>query len=212
MKVKASKLETLGAWLGLWTPPRDVVVAPVPWRKVALAAAGVALLAAFTAAVIAPAIDDAKDESRAEQQRAEARLAAERRARIERMQQPRFGRASASAPRSEVLDTVSVAITDDARARFSKSTSQTQCEVVAGVDPGLRKVAYKCLAETSAIEGAGVQAGARGALGYPYRAIVDFQTGRFAFCRTNPVPSEKAITDPRKRIGLPRACLLDRPD
>jgi hypothetical protein len=29
-------LQVVGAWLGLWTPPRDAVVPPVPWRRLLL--------------------------------------------------------------------------------------------------------------------------------------------------------------------------------
>jgi hypothetical protein len=35
----------LGAWLGVWTPPREADVPPIPWRKVALGAAAVAVAA-----------------------------------------------------------------------------------------------------------------------------------------------------------------------
>lgn len=37
--VKASRWEIVGAWLQIWTPPRDVEIAPVP-RRAAAADAG----------------------------------------------------------------------------------------------------------------------------------------------------------------------------
>ena len=89
--MKASKLETVGAWLGLWTPPRDVTVPPVPWRKVALGAAGLAVVVAAFALLAAPAIDDAKDERAARDRAALDERAAARRARIDADQRPRSG-------------------------------------------------------------------------------------------------------------------------
>jgi hypothetical protein len=208
--VKASRLEILGAWLGIWTPPRDVIVPPVPWRKVAAGAALLALAALAFALFAAPEIDQAKDERSAREQRALDRRAAARRARIVAMQQPRFGRAPESAPRAAVVAHAETAIGRDARERFSRKSRTATCAPAPGVDATAAKVAYDCLSATTDIEGAGAQEGARGRLGYPYRAVVDFDTARYAFCRINPVPSEKAIPDPRKAIGLPRACLLNR--
>ena len=207
---KASKLETLGSWLGLWTPPRDVVVPPVPWRKVALGAAGLALLVAATAVFVAPAIDDAKDERSAREQRELDRRAAQRRERTIRLQSPRLGEAPATASRKSVLATLTEHIGRDARERFSPKAATATCTVFPGIDPRQRRVAYRCLSATTLIDGGGDQEGARGQLGYPYRAVVDFGTNRYAFCRVNPRPSEKAINDPRKIIQLPDECLLTR--
>jgi hypothetical protein len=209
-EIKASRLETLGAWLGLWTPPRDVVVPPVPWRKVAVGVALLAVAAAAVAVFVAPAIDDAKTERSAREQRELDARAAARRERIIAMQQPRSGRAAADASRAAVVAETATAIGRDARERFSPKAETATCEVAADVDAAARRVAYDCLSPTSEIVGAGAQEGARGQLGYPYRAIVDFETGRYTFCRINPVPGEKGIKDPGATIGLPRACLLNR--
>ena len=48
---RLSRWEVLGAWLRLWTPPREAVVPPVPWRKVAVG--GALVLAAAVVAVVA---------------------------------------------------------------------------------------------------------------------------------------------------------------
>src|SRR5688572_8473482 len=74
-KRKASLPETLGAWLRLWTPPRDVEVPPVPVRALLIGVAAVVVLAAGAAALVVPAIDDSKERREA----AEAREAAQRR-------------------------------------------------------------------------------------------------------------------------------------
>ncbi|CAA9538093.1 MAG: hypothetical protein AVDCRST_MAG85-4328 [uncultured Solirubrobacteraceae bacterium] len=223
---KATKLETLGAWLGLWTPPRGVAVAPIPWRKVVLVAAALAFVAVATALTIAPAIDDAKNEGNEQRQRELDQRAAARRARLAKMQEPRFGTIpvagereaggsarsadGAEGRRARALSAVGDAIGRDARERFSPKARQATCVVAPGVDADAANVAYNCFSATTAVEGAGDQDGARGSLGYPYRAVIDFSRRRYAFCRTNPQPSEKALADPRKVAGLPSECLLQR--
>ena len=209
-EIKATKLETLGAWLGLWTPPRGVVVPPVPWRRVGLLAVALTVIGAIGAVTVAPAIDDAKDEGNEQRQRELDQRAAERRARLAEMQKPRFGTLPRTEERALALTTIGKDIGEDARERFSPKAQRATCVVAPGVEDDAPKVAYNCFSATTAVEGAGDQEGARGSLGYPYRAIVDFQRRRYAFCRINPQPSEKALADPRKVVGLPPECLLQR--
>lgn len=208
-QIKASKIETLGAWLGLWTPPRDVVIPPVPWRKVALAAAGLAVLVGLTATFVAPAIDEAKDEGNAQRQRERDERAAARRARIERLQQPRT-RPLEATTRTEAIATVETAIGRDARARFDDRSRPATCEPSPGADTTKSRVAYDCFTATSTIRGAADQDGAQGELGYPYRAVVDFANDRYTFCRIFPLPGEQALADPRTAIKVPEACSLRR--
>ena len=54
--MRASRWEILGAWLRIWTPPRDVEVPPVP-RRLLAAVAGV--IAAAVPALRAAATDPA---------------------------------------------------------------------------------------------------------------------------------------------------------
>ena len=63
--------ETVGAWLHLWTPPREVEVPPVPKRKLAIGALIAAVVLGAAAAVAVPAIDSGKKEGAA-QRRAKA--------------------------------------------------------------------------------------------------------------------------------------------
>ena len=207
-EIKASRLETLGAWLGLWTPPRDVVVPPIPWRKVAIGAAGLAVVVAAFAAFGAPAIDDAKDEGAAQRQRELDERAAARRARIERLQQPRFGDIPDGASRASVITTIETEIGADARERFSPRSRTATCEPSPGVDAAAKRVAYDCLTVTSDIVGAADQEGAQGQLGYPYRAVIDDGAGRYAYCRIFPLPGEQALADPRTQIRVPDACSM----
>src|SRR5215217_526748 len=91
---RLSRLEVLGAWLRLWTPPRDAVVPPVPWRKVAVGA-GIVAAAAVAALVL---LLNASADRRATRERA-ARAAAQRHAAflagVDREQSSRRGRGPA---------------------------------------------------------------------------------------------------------------------
>jgi hypothetical protein len=45
-----------------------------------------------------------------------------------------------------------------------------------------------------------------GQLGYPFRAVLDFHRFRAVWCKTNPVPGERVVPDPRTVLELPEAC------
>ena len=198
-RTRATRLEILGAWLRLWTPPRDVEIPPVPWRKVALGAAVLALVAVFAALVIAPAIDESKDRSAAEERREEERRRAERRERVRAEQRAHTGRLT-------TLAGVEAAIGADAKERFDADGRPAECEPAPGADASAPRMAYDCFVTIREIEGAGEQEGARGALAIPYRAVLDEDTGRYAFCKVVQVAGEAAIADPRDVVPLPAAC------
>ena len=94
--VPLSRWEIVGAWLHIWTPPRDAQVPPIPWRKVAIAgailAAGVAAFVAFAV----PAIDTGKEEGAAKAARRQAAITAAERARL--IREGRVHRGSAELP------------------------------------------------------------------------------------------------------------------
>ena len=205
-KPRASRLETLGAWLHVWTPPRDVIVPPVPWRKVAIGAGVLLLLGVFTALVIAPAVDDAKDRSAAEERAAEDRRRAARRAHLRSEQRARLG----PLPRTEPLAAVEALIGRDARARFDTDGRPASCETAPGEDGGGPRVVYDCFATVREIRGAGDQDGATGALAIPYRAVLDLDGRRYAFCKINPHPGEAAIAAAEEVVELPPACRARR--
>src|SRR5688572_9993436 len=66
---KLSRWEVLGAWLRLWTPPRDVDVPPVPWRLVGI---GAAVLVVLGVLVVAVGIPEVRDHNRAADERERA--------------------------------------------------------------------------------------------------------------------------------------------
>jgi len=222
---RASRLETLGAWLQVWTPPRDVEVPPLTRRVVLCAVGGLALLA-LAVALAAPVIDRGKDRAAAEERvRASAHADAARRAtlREQRAQRagvpalrlgPRAPRRARLAARASLVAALERAISADARARaasgeIERRTGETRCRPAARAGAPLedlsdRSAAFDCLTVTATI--AASQRNAAGRLGYPFRGVVDFERARFAWCKTNPVPSEKFIPDPRRIVRLPAAC------
>jgi hypothetical protein len=208
---KLSRVEIVGAWLGLWEPPRDARVPPVPWRTLALALLALAAVGGAAAAVIAPRVDDAKDRSSARERAALAERAAARRARTIREQRPRRGAAAGADSRGEVLTAVEAAIGADARKRFNPRARAAICDPVIGADLAADRVGYECTSAIRDIVGAGEQEGAIGTLAIPFRAVVDHRARTYVFCKVNPPPSEQVIPDPRTIVRLPRACRAPRP-
>ena len=199
---QVSRIEVLGAWLGIWTPPRDAEVPPIPWRKVGLVALAALVVAGGAIALIAPRIDDAKEERAAREQRALEERTALRRAIIRAEQTPRTG--SATGDRGQVMQVVAAAVGRDARERFSPNARAATCEPVPGVDATAARVAFACHAPIREIVAGGGRA--VGSLAIPFRAVVDFDRGRYAFCKVNPPPGEQIIPDPRSIVELPTAC------
>jgi len=205
-----SRAEVLGAWLGVWTPPRDAVVPPVPWSRVAAGVALVALAAGLFTAFAAPAIDASKDERAAAEAEGRAERRAARRARQRAEQRPRRGRLTGDGSRAEALLQVEAAIGRDARRRFDPKARPATCEVTPGTGGAAERAAYDCLSAYRDVEGAGLQEGARGALGIPYRAILDLAAQTYVFCKVNPIPGEQVVPDPRQVVELPKACAIRR--
>ena len=105
------------------------------------------------------------------------------------------------------MDEVAAAIEGDARARGRRGElngriRRVVCEAFprtlngAGAERDLsrRRGRYSCLAVTAVFTG--------GAIGHPYRALVNFETGRYAYCKSSgkPEPSREQLAT------TPRAC------
>jgi hypothetical protein len=186
--------------------------------KLAVVAAGVAAVVAAIA--LAPAIQRSKEE-RARQEAAE-------RARVERQileetrreQRPRFARGAAAggdlAARRRLLASAEASMRADANARsaageFDGPIMRVECEgypaSAAGTppdaDPSKRSGRYACIAVTSEIPATSGNRG--GLLGHPYRARIDFRSGRYAFCKVRGRPGELAVRI-RTPVPVPRVC------
>jgi hypothetical protein len=226
-RVELSRVEVVGAWLRLWTPPRDAMVPPVPWRKLAIGGAVLAVLIGGALAFAIPRIDKSKEKTAAHERAGAAKQDAAERRRIIHDQRATLGSApkpsghlSAAAElraRADLLRTVQSRITRDARHRATTGEIQgralrTQCVPAPssitrrGADQVLSRTsdAYDCLAVTSEIKPTATNKG--GELGYPFHAVINFRRFTFAWCKTNPQPGERAVPDPRRLPLLPSVC------
>jgi hypothetical protein len=194
------------------------------WRRLPPAGkVGVALLpvvAIGLALALAPGIDRGKEErASAEAERLE-QVRAERLERQRREQQPRFASgepaAASLAARRRLVAEMGVTVRADARARVQAGTlsgpiRRVQCEPFprtedrrgAHQDPSRRVGRYACLAVTAEF-GPSAEQGA-GAIGHPYRAQIDFETGRYAFCKVAGRPGEGSIGR-APFVPVPPAC------
>jgi hypothetical protein len=199
------------------------------WRKMgrrSRIAVVLALLCALAGAVaLAPGIRESKRKRLASERRERAEQRAELIRRLEAEQRPRSGRSSSVAPpgadaaeqlaaRGRTLDELMNAILRDARRRVrvgelpSPPILTVECEpfprtvTIVGADKDLsrRRGRYSCLAVTSKLRRSESNPGL--VTGHPYRALVDFGSGRYAYCKTSrePGPSEHPL------VTTPRAC------
>ncbi|HEY7077697.1 MAG TPA: hypothetical protein VH418_20110 [Solirubrobacteraceae bacterium] len=207
---RASVPEIVGAWLHIWTPPRDVDVPPVPWRKLAIATAIGAVVCAGAAAAIVPAIDRGKERRSAQERAHDAAVAAAERRRIVHEQLPRHASAPALRPsRTALLARLERDISRDAAARVRAGELKgpigaTTCGPAADARPAPGQGVFDCFTVVDRI--APSAANGTGAIGYPFRAVVDWRRFAYSWCKTNPVPGERVVPDPRTVVVLPPAC------
>jgi hypothetical protein len=194
-------------------------------RIAAIAGAVIAVGAAVGLAIGIPAIVAAKRASSQADARAEARARAARLAQLRRQVRPVSGRGAAAhglsgaaavsaqtALRGDVVDAI---LADGLRrvhtGELEFTPRSVECErfptELGGADPatrpGARTVRYTCLAVTAKVKKASYTSA--GSIGYPYRALVDFPAGRFAFCRINGRPGEMLI-EHDVHVPVPAAC------
>jgi type II secretory pathway pseudopilin PulG len=184
-----------------------------PRGRVAAKLGGAIFVVAVTVAVIvlAPRIAESKRE-RAERERREAAAAqaAERR-RLIAEQRPHHGRGGARASRDDLLFDLERAILVDARARTAAGklhgppAKRVECKSLArGAEAEGPRVAYDCIAITSDLPS--IEGSPQGVLGHPFRAVVDYSTGGFTWCKVSGRPGEGSLTREGLDVTLPRAC------
>ena len=167
-------------------------------------------------------------ESKEEREQAERRERAERRAalirRLEAEQRPRFRRSASVAPagagaagrleaRALLMDELFATVLADARRRVRAGNlegpiDRIECEpfprTVEGVgadeDLSRPRGRFSCLAVTAEFERGEASLG--GLIGHRYRVLVDFETGRYAFCKI----SGQAGPTRDPLVTTPRAC------
>ena len=184
-----------------------------------LAAFLVALAIGIPALVAAKHRHDAAAERSAA--RAQAARLAELRAEVRRIDgrgaaaKGLTGAAALTARQALVADLVGAVGADAARraqaGEFAQTTKRVECSrypPATGVaDPAAVLTSptgrYACLAVTAEFAPGDTTIG--GALGYPYRALVHFGNGRFAFCKISGRPGEMSITRTIP-VPVPPAC------
>jgi hypothetical protein len=198
------------------------------WRRIGrggrIGALVVLVLAIGGVAAALPGMLESKEEQAAAERREQAERRAELVRRLEREQRPRFRRfaspAAAGAPAAEqlearaaLMDELPAEILADARARvrggqLDGPIRSVECEpfprsvdaVGADEDLSRRSGRYACVAVTAEF-GTG-EVGATGVIGHQYRTEVDFQTGRYAFCKV----SGQAGPSREQLATTPKAC------
>jgi hypothetical protein len=184
---------------------------------------GLAALVALAVALVPGTL-----ESKQERAESERRARAERRERLidrlEAEQRPRLRRSDSVAPagagpkqqltaRAGLMDELARQIRDDARRRVRAGEldgpiRRVACEpfprsvVGSGADQDLsrRRGRYSCVAVTAEFERS--ESTLAGIIGHQYRALVDFQSGRYAYCK---IAGQAGPTrDPL--VTTPRAC------
>jgi hypothetical protein len=220
---RASIPEILGVWLHVWTAPRDVEVPPIPWRKVAIWSGVAAVVLGIVLAVMIPRINEGKSERAAAAAAEQARARAANRERVIKLQQPRTGGfaslkpASDASPaevataRAQMVSSVESAITADAQKRaaageISKVQGPTTCARAAGTPETGPVGVFDCYTVVRHVPK--VKTNVAGSIGYPFRAVLNYETATYAFCRTEQFPGEQLIPDPRTVVQLPAACRI----
>jgi len=195
-------------------------------RRPAGIAAAILMAAAAVALVLSiPAITETKSDRAAAEQRAAAELKAQRAAELRAEQRLRTGSgqaarglsgAAALQAREALAADVAAAVQDDALARvrsgeFDQSVGRVECERfprgVGAPDPAadVSKATgrYSCLAVTA--DAPRTEVNQASSIGYPYRALVNFETGRFGYCKISGRPGEGSLTR-EFPVRVPAAC------
>ena len=186
--------------------------------RIALALLPFAVLALVL--LLGPGIDESKDRRAAAERERRAQLTAERARRIEAEQRPRFRRGAPAgrdvAPRSALVSALPAAIEADARRRVAAGDldgpiRSVECEPYprsvegrgAHLDPSQPTGRYSCLAVTREVRPTETNEGA--VIGHPYRVMVDFDSGRYAFCKVSGRPGEGSLSA-EILVPVPEAC------
>jgi hypothetical protein len=204
------------------------LIRKIPPRARRPAGIAVAILVAGAAVALVlsiPAITETKSDRAAAEQQAAAEHEARRTAELRAEQRVRTGSgqaargltgAAALQAREALAADVAAAVQDDALARvrsgeFDQSVGRVECERfprgVGAPDPAadLSKATgrYSCLAVTADAPRTEVNQGS--SIGYPYRALVNFETGRFGLCKISGRPGEAALKG-RPEVTVPKVC------
>jgi hypothetical protein len=174
--------------------------------RIALALLPFAIIALVL--LLGPGIDESKDRRAEAERQQRAQQTAERVAQLRAEQRPRFERGTPAgrdlAARASLVASLPIAIQADARQRVAAGAldgpiRSVECEPFprsvdgrgAHLDPSQATGRYSCLAVTSTAPA--TERNEASSIGHPYRVLVHFDTGRFAFCKVTGRPGEGSI-------------------
>jgi hypothetical protein len=182
------------------------------WRRLPRAAK-LAVIAAAVASVVlaillAPGIQRSKEERARAEAAESARLQRLELERTRREQRPRFAHSAPAGSdleaRAALVASAAASIRADASKRsaageFNGPIKRVECRpypptadgVPADQVPSKRFGLYSCIAVTSDVPATAGNRG--GVLGHPYRARIDFRSGRYGFCKIRGRPGELAV-------------------
>ncbi len=218
---KANVFEIIGAWLHLWVPPRDAYVPPIPWKKLGIGLAALLAVTGIALAILVPRIDDTKQQTAAEKAAYKRNAVAQNRARITRAQAPRHGEAKSLLPpagalaaeravaKQKLLTQMESDMYADARKRAAAGEihpvkTTPDCERPPGTPATGDIGVFDCFMVTNAIPKG--ERNPAGALGYPFRAVVDYRTFTYNWCKTEQIPGELMVLAPKDVTLLPPEC------
>ena len=171
------------------------------------------VICALTLVVVAGCGSDDGDEGpeRASNRESYA-LSPEEREQVEREQAAKTGRgrpAPTQERRHALLREVERSILRDARARVRTKELRGPIKSVE-CEPSLRTDAiWSCTAVTNKLEAADDDPDnpeVTGITGHPFRAVIHWKTGHYAWCKYKLVPGEGGVIDPRAIVPLPKEC------
>jgi hypothetical protein len=202
-----TRWEIVGAWLHVWTPPRDVDIPPVPRRKLAIWGTVAAVVLAGALALIIPAIQTGKEKGAAERAREHAALVI---AQAKFLRQDQRLHLATAAPGADLVTALQQQITADARARvrahkLGGPIVATQCSAAGRyVIQFAHSRVYKCFVATATnLQGEGND---KFDTGYPFVATIYTRTRKLAWCKENPQPGEKTRGHGLARVVMSPVC------
>ena len=179
--------------------------------RVALALAGAALAAGLVVAaiVLVPKITETNRNNAAAERRERAAALERLRERLIAEQRPHRGAAPPGLGRSAVLRRIEASVTGTReRARPPAGYRRRPrgirlCKPFADEPAGATTSRLSCVAVTSEVPGQGGERA--GVVGHPFRVLVDYGTGRYAWCKVSGRAGEGSFTR-LTGVTLPRAC------
>jgi hypothetical protein len=170
--------------------------------------------------LLGPDIDESKDRRAEAERQLRAQQAAERVAELRAEQRPRFERGTPAgrdlAARATLVASLPIAIQADARQRVAAGAldgpiRSVECEPYprsvngrgAHLDPSQTTGRYSCLAVTRTAPA--TERNEASSIGHPYRVLVHFDTGRYAFCKVSGRPGEFSIGRDTS-VPVPEVC------